>query len=334
MVVLTKPSARKAVAARSTPKVSEEDTTSKLVYLPDVAAGRESTHPDTAPMTPVKRVLQTYELCEMVLDCLPLLDLYAKRICRSVKNTIVSSSKLQIKLFLRPASSKDCKPWLLTTNGHLTAGERAITGPLDASSSVMTPKPLAFDIYALNPLILHANPVGTPWGVVIPAQHRAHCSARNAAYKASGSSMQIFVSADCYYINDKAGSFKLSTHASCRAMYLSQPPAKEVTLELRAEPRDYEDRKTGRNVHYWHTGRKATWVFRNHSGVTFGQVIDRVHSETAQYGRRFGNVRFEIFDCRLVQDSMVVSLEEKEWVEAQGDVTAGTDIFGKEYHKR
>ena len=59
----------------------------------DIAADRKSTHPDVAP---IKRILDTAELCENVLKHLPPRDLVRlQRLCRATQAVIESSPALK-----------------------------------------------------------------------------------------------------------------------------------------------------------------------------------------------------------------------------------------------
>ncbi|TKA64273.1 hypothetical protein B0A55_10212 [Friedmanniomyces simplex] len=249
MVVLTRPSARKTIAARSTPKVIEEDKKSKLMYLSDVAAGRESTHQDAAPMTPVKRVMFTYELCEMVLDCLPLLDLLCtKRICRSVKNTIASSSKLQATHSLAPS------------------------GPTAASKFVS-------NVFGYHELVIMNK----------------HLDIENLPPRA---------------------------YASCRTMFVSQPPVKEVLLDIRGRvlcPTSSHCRGPRNN---WHFLTVSTPTIRNEAGVRFGKVVDAVRQGLK------GTWDGQLWNMRFV-GGLPVTVEQKAFVDADGEATKETDLLAK-----
>ncbi|KAK3639890.1 hypothetical protein LTR56_010220 [Elasticomyces elasticus] len=324
MVIFTKPSTRKALATKSTPRPVQDEATSELKYLSDIAAGRKSTHPDSGTWSPAKRVFRTFELCEMVLDKFDLLDLVrAKGICRAVKDTIKASPKLQIKLFLKPAPDKDCRPWVLTIDDHLLAGDKALQA-VKHESKDPTVKPLPINIYAFSPIFFHVCQTCAPHGVFIPAERMARAAARNVTI---GIDSKTSFQPNRYHINDERewSSFKPGKTASCCSMYLSQPPAREVALILSTEPQHYEN---------FQRGTQCMEYLSNPSGVTFGEVIDKVHSHALGY-RGHGPIRFDIrIGQSPIQGSMAVSLEEREWVHAMEDVTEESDIFAKEWRER
>lgn len=64
-------------------------------------------------LSAANQIFKTAELCEMILEHLPMKDvLFANLLCREVKNIIKDSPKLQVKLFNRPSDQPNAATWL------------------------------------------------------------------------------------------------------------------------------------------------------------------------------------------------------------------------------
>jgi hypothetical protein len=86
----------------------------------DIAAGRDARENGT----PIEKLINTFELCEQVLEYLPMKEvLLAMRVCRAFKTNIENSSRLQAKLFL--ALDLTIRRKAVSTAGTLLSGVKA-----------------------------------------------------------------------------------------------------------------------------------------------------------------------------------------------------------------
>jgi hypothetical protein len=107
----------------------------------------------TINVTPIKKLVDTFELFEQVLDYLPMKEvLLTTRVCRAFKTNIGNSSLLQAKLFLAPDLTM--KKMAVSSSGTLLSGVKAEEHIAAIELSASNP-PLSFDIgdyerYVLN----------------------------------------------------------------------------------------------------------------------------------------------------------------------------------------
>ncbi|KAK5706975.1 hypothetical protein LTR17_021118 [Elasticomyces elasticus] len=318
MVIFKKPSARKAAATVSIPPPdSAVATTQKSIQWSDVAAGRESTHPSVVSDR-VKRFFAVFEICEEILDYLDRKDLFrAQFICHIFKDTIVESSKLGRKLFIKPALAKQTLRWATTaggfeSQGRLLAGSKAasaLQGHEDTdtdspdTSEVESPRIQSLQPYVLNPFLFHLHPWAKSKTVLGTAQEFV-------AGKLAGTySLGLTLNKDAYAL----------TTAMSQDMYLTQPPVKEVCLLLRKLCSHLVCNHD--NYHRHCEGIRGLDPYprvRNEEGVTFGQVLQ----VAAPYLNR---ARHGTLKYIQVLDGLPVTIAEKEFVEATGEVAEGTD---------
>ncbi|KAK4889023.1 hypothetical protein LTR27_012138 [Elasticomyces elasticus] len=318
MVIFKKPSARKAASTVSIPPPDfAVATTQKSIQWSDITAGRESTHPNVISDR-VKRFFAVFEIYEDILDHLGRKDLFrAQFICHIFKDTIAESSRLGRKLFLKPALAKQTLRWATTagdfeSQGRLLAGSKAasaLQGHEDAdtespdTSEVESPRIQSLQPYVLNPFLFHLHPWAKSKTVLGTAQEFV-------AGKLAGSySLGLTLNKDTYAL----------TTAMSQDMYLTQPPVKEVCLLLRKLCSHLVCNHD--NYHRHCEGIRGLDPYprvRNEEGVTFGQVLQ----VAAPYLNR---ARHGTLKYIQVVDGLPVTMVEKEFVEAAGEVTEETD---------
>jgi hypothetical protein len=229
-------------------QVTQQHGVSKAVFgamrYSDMVAKRKS----TINVTPIKKLVDTFELFEQVLDYLPMKEvLLATRVCRAFKDNIENSSLLQAKLFLAPDLTM--KKLAVSSSGTLLSGAKAENHIATAKAEGKDSGEIA--LYILHPALKvpHLSDRYRHMGIV--------CYAKN------------FVQALRFQLhNEYSTCFGLNVDAAPPAasnlhkMLLSQPPIKEVTFSY------IED--TGR-VPY--LGKQRTKTIRNETGVTFGDVL-------------------------------------------------------------
>ena len=99
---------------------SSQKSSAAPIRYSDIAAGRDARENGT----PIEKLINTFELCEQVLDYLPMKEiLLATRICRAFKTNIENSSRLQAKLFLAPDLT--IKKLAVSATGTLLSGVKA-----------------------------------------------------------------------------------------------------------------------------------------------------------------------------------------------------------------
>ena len=222
----------------------------------------------------MKRILDTYELCESVLEHLPAADLLRiQSVCRSFNNNIITSSiKLKRNLFLMttPASPD----WVIDSRRRLLVDAEAASYCEDAQrrgeSVYSTP------VFGFNSLVLRSrfqeNSTSSAYGL--------NRFVEDYIRKGPGCKSVFTLSPQLQK--------QLHTHsldASCRTMFLSQPPAKKVSVLTLC---GYEGHK---------------YVVENHSGVTVGMVMNSIRQVVPQGYDVEVHVYFE--------EGFAISLEEK-----------------------
>ncbi|KAK4961314.1 hypothetical protein LTR10_001804 [Elasticomyces elasticus] len=321
MVVFKKPSARKAVSTvPSPPSATVVTVTHRSIQWSDVAAGRESTHPNVISDR-VKRFFAVFEVCEEILAYLGRKDLFrAQFICHIFKDTIVESSKLGRKLFLKPALAKQTSCWAITagdfkSRGRLLAGSKATSAVQEQeeatlvdtdspdTSEVESPRIQSLQPYVLNPFLFHLHP-GVKSKTILGTAEEFVAGDLAGSYST------------CLTLNKDA--YTLTTDMS-QDMYLTQPPVKEVRLLLRKLCSHLVCNHDGYHRHCEGIrGLDPYPSVHNEEGVTFGQVL-QVAAPYLNLARH-GTLKYI-----QVVDGLPVTMVEKEFVEAAGEVTEETN---------
>lgn len=248
MVVFKK--APTALKSRATPGSSQQPSHANSSAPPqgpkrwsDITASRQSTHPS---LSASNRLFGTFELCEQILDYLPLKEVVqATRVCRSIKEVVGKSTRLQTKLFILPDSK--AKTLAVSDSHTLLSG-------LKAEQHIAAAKASGKDqmgevaLIVLHPLLSVSYTARRfkQAGMVQFAIN--HVEANDSRH---GEQRQVTIS--------NARIIKQTLNISTISdMLLSQPPVKSVILDITAP-------KTTPQV-----------PIHSETGVTFGQVLKAV----------------------------------------------------------
>lgn len=294
----TKRSARDLAASKPQPKTFTTPTESEPVRWSDIAASRKSTHPTVAP---IKRILETTELCENVLQYIPPRDLVLlRRVCRAINAVINTSPVLQTKLFLKGVSSSENIPWVLDRDLGLLAGAQA-SECIKRSKTAPGPAPRTVQVFVYNPLVLSKSYSNEDRGLL----SRLECYDQFEATHQDNLSLRADI---------KSQLSALSGKASCLAMLLSQPPLTKITVEARGMC-EYEPWVDRRGLPRWYNGCIGRKTIANDRGVTVSQLVDTIRFESRRGAQ----------DYILYTDDFGVRSDQKEFVERVGRVTEDTD---------
>lgn len=227
MVVFKKPSKSKSSAATSPHKATAthhtEDVDHAAARYSDIAAGRKSTN-----STPIQKLLDTFELCEQVLDYLPMKDLlHITRVCRAFKANIENSHRLQAKLFLAP--DRTLKKLAVSPRNTLLAGHKAeqhIAAAIAANeAAIATGSGEEFDLgeislYTPHPYLNTGR---------LPDRYK-----RMGVVKYASFCHQSCSNKDRYIVLsiDLSTAMSIPTSSSFHNMLLSQPPATNVSVNF------------------------------------------------------------------------------------------------------
>ncbi|KAK5681192.1 hypothetical protein LTS10_006954 [Elasticomyces elasticus] len=220
-----------------------------------------------------------------------------------------SSTALQQKLFLHGIATDPSNVWAFDGQ-TLLAGVHAKKAIQDANTTAVPPLTTT-QPYLCNPLICHKLTKADPYASVNPGPW--------SAAKAMGKKWDR----DCTIkINHNIDINKVPLKAPCRAMFVSQPPVKEVYIEIYGRVRyaDWEDR---RGLNKWHWAPVKELTVRNEAGVRFGEIVDAVREGLK------GTWRGEFHHMRFV-GGIPVSTEEMAFVETAGEVTWRSDKFAEQ----
>lgn len=209
----------------------------------DIAAGRDA----RAYGTPIEKLINTFELCEQVLDYLPMEEvLRTTRICHAFKTNIANSSRLQAKLYFKPDLTM--KKLAVSATGTLLSGVKA-EQHIAAAETTEGSKSGEIGLYVPHPRL-----------------ESAYVSER---YKRMGMVKYASVCVKtCHDHNDAALAFRdlravfvLPATSSLHRMLICQPPVKRITVA-------YPPTSTGP----YRTSIRQLAV-RNEEGVTIGDVV-------------------------------------------------------------
>lgn len=263
MVVFKKPS--KPSAATLPPKARATHHTKHTTHAParysDIAAGRDS----KSESTPIQRLLDTFELCEQVLEYLPMKDvLQITRVCRVFKTNIENSTRLQAKLFLAP--DRTLKRLVVSPSGTLLAGHR-IEQYVGVATTV-TNQDIDSTRFAER---VNAGEISlyTPHPYLRPDR-------LSDRYKRMGMVKYATVcndtqrKDDCNALTlDLDNALSIPTSSSFHKMLLSQPPAVEVSVRMPLSSGRGPQRSLIRTKRIF-----------NGSGVTMGNVLMAIRRTT------------------------------------------------------
>ena len=218
-------------------------------------------------------------------------------------NVINTSLVIQTKLFLRAEPATH--PWVFESHDVLLAGEKAaaqVRITAGTTESLYTPQPA----YAPHPLLIKQPGDETRMGLV---------SRLSFFVKYSYSPKLDIVPAIRYCLRN------ISADASCRAMYITQPPITKISFDIhgRCEYLPWEER---RGLQKWFVGTVKTAVVTNESGVTFGQLVDEIEKHMGYEKASFHHLEFS--------EAFLVTSEEKEFMEMAQKVTMMTDPFSED----
>ncbi|KAK5722843.1 hypothetical protein LTR17_014229 [Elasticomyces elasticus] len=250
-------------------------------------------------------VFRTFELCEMIIQDFRPIDLIrVSGLNHTTRAVIADSTKMQEMLFLKPVPDNECKLWGLNRWGNLIAGEKAhqVLEGTDANND--DPRTMsestrlqvaheithAFSPHIVNDLVLWYHPSSRYGGIVNSAYEYIH--------KVSGRA-ELMVFRDTLIFKP------LSPYASCRGMYLSQPPVHSISVTV------YKDDTPAAVCGYVRKDRPmftAKFTLSNPTGLTFGEVIDRLHyelRENTDYDPDYSGADFSFEDGLPIKDAHV-----------------------------
>ena len=263
MVVFKKPS--KPSAATPPPKAIPTHHTQNTTHAPasysDIAAGRDS----KSESTPIQKLLDTFELCEQVLEYLPMKDvLHITRVCRAFKTNVENSPRLQAKLFLAP--DRTLKKLAVSPRNTLLVGHMAeqhiATASAANEAAIATGSEEEFDLgeislYTPHPY-LRTGRLSDRYKRMGVVQYASFCH-------------ESCSNQDRYNVLslDLNTAMSIPTNSSFHDMLLSQPPATKVSVcfPFRFDPGPQQ------------LLERSRWIF-NAAGVTMGDVLMMVRRST------------------------------------------------------
>ncbi|KAK5711423.1 hypothetical protein LTR15_012496 [Elasticomyces elasticus] len=248
--------------------------------------------------TAATRLFCTFELCEMIFEHLSAMDLvHVRGVNHVTKAVIANSHDLRQRLFFEPIPNSQCRLWGLNYWGNLIADDQA-TMVLEGSEIREAISP-----HIVNKVLLHHSPAPNSGSIMKRAYnfvHHRHVN-RPGYYP------------EYTFVEPSLLEKALSPYATCRGMYLSQPPVQYVRLEV------YE--RCTANTQTKRDGKEQALddimfsrvTIGNPTGLSFGEVFDRLRYELDRTpGESYGYLVFE--------DGLPVSVELKARVEAKGRV--------------
>ena len=231
--------------ATKTPTQTQTSTNKAVptaVRFSDIAAGRDARENST----PIEKLINTFELCEQVLDYLSMKEvLLATRVCRAFKTNIENSSRLQAKLFLAPDLT--VKKKAVSINGTLLSGVKAekYIAAIEAAEDGQSRE---IALYVPHPELKLAY-VSERYRNRGMVKYAAVCVETRHGQNDAGATFR-----------DSRTVFTLPEISSLQRMLLCQPPVNQVTASYTAS--------TGPRSS---VGRQLTVC--NEAGVTFGDVV-------------------------------------------------------------
>lgn len=215
----------------------------------DVATGRKSTHPS---LSRSQDVFGTFELCEQILEYLPMKDvLRATQVCRDIKQVVANSPPLQVKLFFKPDPTLG--KLAVSDSDKLLSGTKA-DEHIAAAKASGEERTGEIALFTLHPILkMEYRPQRFKhMGMVQNAINHVRTGHRNEVNRGLAF---LFIQDTKVFMGELDAS-KLGK------MFVSQPPVKEVGLGIGV-------------YHPWVALPKRTLV-HNQTGVTIGQVLSAV----------------------------------------------------------
>lgn len=250
----------------------------------DVIAKRKSTH----NITSINKLLETFELCEQVLDYLPMKEvLLATRVCRAFKTNIENSSRLQAKLYFAPDLT--IKRTALSANGTLLAGRKAeqCINAVEAAGQAERREYGEIVLYVAHP----ALKVGR-----ISDRYKRMGMVKYATVLRQAN--QLYFNEDLTF-RDPALLCALPETSSLNRMLLTQPPIKKAIV-------------------YNEFLKRATTIHRE-TGVTIGDIITTTRAVVSLEDLRSQPVYVNF------QDAFVVNSRARSVVEMAGELSLEDD---------
>ena len=249
----------------------------------DIAAGRDAKDNGTH----IEKLMYIPELCDEVLAYLSLEELIrATRVCLAFKTNIENSSRLQAKLFL--TTDLSIKKKAISTTGAMLSGAKA-EQHIAAAAAAEEGSSGEVALYQPHPW-LQAGRLSDRYRRMGMVKYSKVCLETHNDVGAAG-----------LYFHNRHMIASLSDTSSLRKMFVSQPPAKEVTIWYPCPT--MEMKKT----------------VRNEAGVTFGEVI-----KTARWTPGMHNLTPRAIEVVLrggfVADPRAISVVEK-----SGELSAEDD---------
>lgn len=186
--------------------------------LPPPVCGSAATRKSTLSHDPpAKQVFDTTELCENVLKYLDPKDLVrVQRLCRSTRSCIDSSPTLQEKLFLKPAPTSML--WVLHYgNDDILLGKKA-TEYIEGAKNPTSAATLSKRPHVYNELFFEVR------------EHREGLGARLCDHCVNG--IDAINASRAHLLMTLDGLRALPQSASCRAMYVAQPPVAKIRIAV------------------------------------------------------------------------------------------------------
>ncbi|KAK4961313.1 hypothetical protein LTR10_001803 [Elasticomyces elasticus] len=301
MASTTQPAPNKAaetsnISIITTP--SENKKTTRTVRCLRIVIAPKVVRP--APVA-AKRCFEITEICEMILE-------HAEPI------VILRSKKLQARLFRVALPAKANELWAFTGDperqGRLLAGEKAAKA-IENAKPTDIPKLSMIQPYICNPLVCHKYTTADGTGK----------QEQPGVWHAVNDMQNVWSKNPNVVINRNLNILKIPLKSPSRALFVSQPPAKEVHVNIWGQLRfmDHEDR---RGLRKWHWGLANTVTVRNEGGVKFGEIADAVRlGLRSTWNGEFENMRFA--------DGTPVTAEQKAVMERAEEATYRIDPTAK-----
>jgi hypothetical protein len=238
LLPLDKATGESTTATSSKQHASTTNAAPAPMRYSDITAGRDARENGT----PIEKLINTFELCEQVLDYLPMEEVIrATRICHAFKTNIENSSRLQAKLYFAPDLTM--KKLAVSTTGTLLSGVKAEL------------RIAATEAHECSEIAVY---VPHPWleSAYVPDRYKRMGMVKYATVCVK--TCHDRNDAEVYFGNLSAV-FALPETSSLHKMLLCQPPVKQISASYRTNimPRQLVPTKV---------------EIRNEGGVTIGDV--------------------------------------------------------------
>ena len=268
-----------------------------LMRYSDIAAGRDAKDNGTH----IEKLMYIPELCDEVLEYLSLEELIrATRVCHAFKTNIENSSRLQAKLFL--AQDLTIKKKAVSTNGKLLSGPKA-KQHIAAAESAEDCNSGKIAFYQPHPWLQVGRLSDRYRRMGMVKYSKVRLEARSD------------VDAARLLFHSRCTVASLSHTSSLRKMFVSQPPAKEVSIW-------YPCPNVGMIM--------VKKMIRNEAGVTIGTVINAARTTADALDTIPPNIEV------VLQGGFVTDPRARSVVEKSGELSVEDDptrwlLKGNEY---